>query len=103
MHTSSWTNCCVLPTHLLVMLHTSTSLLGVSPHVQRGASLSEPRGARKLRDNEVCVMHVSHEAPSCPLPQAQTVGGGGQATANNLEDQLSTRLEGVMKPSYNQQ
>lgn len=74
-----------METHLLVMLHTSVSLLGVSTHVQQVASLSDPRGARKHRDNEVCVMHVPHEAPSCPLPQAQRAGGGRQATVNNLE------------------
>lgn len=74
-----------METHLLVMLHTSMSFLGVSAHVQQVASLSKARGARKHRDNEVCVMYVPHEAPSCLLPQAQRVGGGGQATVNNLE------------------
>ena len=74
-----------MATHLWVMLHTGMSLLGVSPHVQQVASLYEPRGARKHRDDMVCIMHVRHEAPSCPPPQKQRVGGGGQAAVNNLE------------------
>lgn len=79
-----------MATHLWVMLHTGMTLLwvshvGVSPHVQQVASLSEPRGARKHRDDMVCIMHIRHEAPSCPPLQAQRVGGGGQAAVNNLE------------------